>query len=47
MLKVKILNDFTGIMLEDLLIFVSFLDKVFIRKDDNLGSTDGVGDWWF
>jgi hypothetical protein len=41
--KVKILNDSTEIMLEDLLITVSFLGNIFIRKCDSFWSTDGVG----
>jgi len=40
---VKILNDSTEIMLADLLISVSFLGNLFIRKYDSLANAAGVG----
>jgi len=41
--EVKILNDSTEIMLADLLISVSFLGNLFIRKYDSLANAAGVG----
>jgi hypothetical protein len=41
--KGKKLIDFTQILLVDLLISVSFLGNIYIRKSDSLSSADGVG----